>query len=154
MTNHHDPHSEQGALAGEHPGRARNPIVKAHDLAWLEFEKPDLERAEVFAHAFGFSTALRTRDEDALLSHTQVTAAGTVGRPDVRCHRHRRGAARLGRRAAGKELTEALRGIGGVHGIEVEIDDGSIVATATIEPAVVKATLDQYTIRWTVTVLP
>jgi catechol 2,3-dioxygenase-like lactoylglutathione lyase family enzyme len=67
MTDHHDPHSglhsEQDALAGEHPGRARNPIVKVYDLAWLEFEKPDLERAEVFAHAFGFSTALRTRDE-------------------------------------------------------------------------------------------
>jgi hypothetical protein len=67
MTDHHDPHSglhsEQGALADEHPGRARNPTVKARDLAWLEFEKPDLEQAEVFAHAFGFSTALRTRDE-------------------------------------------------------------------------------------------
>src|SRR5438876_12303947 len=67
MIDHHDPHSglhsEQGALPGEHPGRARNPIVKVHDLAWLEFEKPDLERAEVFAHAFGFSMALRTWDE-------------------------------------------------------------------------------------------
>ena len=46
MNDHHDSHtglhSEQGALAGEHPGRATNPIVKVHDLAWLEFEKPDL----------------------------------------------------------------------------------------------------------------
>lgn len=56
-------HSEDGAQAGEHPGRARDPIVKVHDLAWLEFEKPDLERAEVFAHAFGFATSLRTADE-------------------------------------------------------------------------------------------
>ena len=56
-------HSEQGALAGEHPGRARDPTVKVHDLAWLEFAKPDLDRAEAFAHAFGFSTSLRTANE-------------------------------------------------------------------------------------------
>ena len=66
MSDHHDPHaglhSEQGGLSGEHPGRAKNPVVKVHDLAWLEFEKPNLDRAEAFAHAFGFSTALRTPD--------------------------------------------------------------------------------------------
>jgi catechol 2,3-dioxygenase-like lactoylglutathione lyase family enzyme len=56
-------HSDQGALAGEHPGRAREPIVKVHDLAWLELAKPDVDRAEAFAHAFGFSTSLRTADE-------------------------------------------------------------------------------------------
>jgi hypothetical protein len=60
---HNDLHGEQGGLRGEHPGRARNPVTKVHDLAWLEFEKPDLDRAEVFAHAFGFTTALRTADE-------------------------------------------------------------------------------------------
>ncbi len=67
MTDHRDPHtglhSQQGALPDEHRGRAANPIVKVHDLAWLEFEKPDLERAERFAHAFGFATAARTPDE-------------------------------------------------------------------------------------------
>ena len=67
MTSHHgthnDLHSEQGGLRGEHPGRARNPVVKVHDLAWLEFEKPDLDRAERFAHAFGFTTAARTPEE-------------------------------------------------------------------------------------------
>jgi hypothetical protein len=66
MSDHHDPHtglhSEQGGLSGEHPGRAKNPVIKVHDLAWLEFEKPNLDRAEAFAHAFGFSTALRTPD--------------------------------------------------------------------------------------------
>ncbi|WP_158852145.1 VOC family protein [Saccharothrix deserti] len=76
MTNHRDPHaglhSEQGALRGEHPGRAANPIVKVHDLAWLEFEKPDLRGAEVFAHAFGFATSLRTSDE----LHLRGTDAG------------------------------------------------------------------------------
>src|SRR5207342_3857077 len=56
-------HSEQGALAGEHPGRAVNPVIKVHDLALLEFEKPDLERAELFARAFGLHTAMRTPDE-------------------------------------------------------------------------------------------
>jgi hypothetical protein len=57
MIDQHDPHSDlhgdRGALAGEHPGRAANPIVKVHDLAWLEFLKPDLGKAETFAHAFG-----------------------------------------------------------------------------------------------------
>ena len=35
MSTHHthsDLHSEHGALAGEHPGRARNPVVKVRDL--------------------------------------------------------------------------------------------------------------------------
>ena len=66
MINQHDPHtglhSERGARPGEHPGRARDPIVKVHDLAWVEFERPDLERAESFARAFGFTTSLRTPD--------------------------------------------------------------------------------------------
>ncbi|PRC60794.1 2,3-dihydroxybiphenyl 1,2-dioxygenase, partial [Mycobacterium sp. ITM-2017-0098] len=46
------------------PGSApRNPVIKVQDIAWLEIEKPDLLRAEAFAQAFGFSTALRTDDE-------------------------------------------------------------------------------------------
>ena len=57
---HKDLHSEQGALPGEHPGRSRNPVIKVLDLAWLEFEKPDLTRAEAFARAFGFRTARTT----------------------------------------------------------------------------------------------
>jgi catechol 2,3-dioxygenase-like lactoylglutathione lyase family enzyme len=67
VNDHHDPHtglhSEQGGLSGEHPGRAKNPVIKVRDLAWLEFEKRNLDRAEAFAHAFGFSTALRTPGE-------------------------------------------------------------------------------------------
>jgi len=62
-TAHQDLHSEHGARKGEHPGRSRNPVIKVHDLAWLEFEKPDLSRAEAFAHAFGFATVLRTDSE-------------------------------------------------------------------------------------------
>jgi len=69
---HKDLHSEHGARHGEHPGRARNPIIKIQDLAWLEFEKPDLTRAEAFARAFGFQTALRTPTE----LHLRGTDAG------------------------------------------------------------------------------
>ncbi|MDG4667252.1 VOC family protein [Mycobacterium sp. 236(2023)] len=70
---HHDLHSEGGALHGEHPGRGRNPLIKVADIAWLEFEKPDLLRAEAFARAFGFQTALRTPDE----IHLRGTRAGS-----------------------------------------------------------------------------
>jgi Glyoxalase/Bleomycin resistance protein/Dioxygenase superfamily len=60
---HNELHSEQGARKGEHCGRSRNPVIKVADIAWLEFEKPDLQRAEAFALAFGFATSLRTDDE-------------------------------------------------------------------------------------------
>lgn len=60
---HNELHSDQGALRGEHPGRSRNPVIKVADLAWLEFDKPDLDRAEEFARAFGFQTAARSLDE-------------------------------------------------------------------------------------------
>ncbi|WP_328350249.1 VOC family protein [Mycobacterium sp. NBC_00419] len=63
---HNELHSDQGALRGEHPGRSRNPVIKVAGLAWLEFEKPDLTRAEAFARAFGFDVAHRTADELAL----------------------------------------------------------------------------------------
>ncbi|WUD70547.1 VOC family protein [Streptomyces sp. NBC_00510] len=62
-TAHQDLHSEQGALRGEHLGRSLNPVIKVADLAWLEFEKPDLDRAEVFARDFGFAIAARTERE-------------------------------------------------------------------------------------------
>jgi hypothetical protein len=57
------PHSGQGARKGEHPGRSANPVIKVVDLAWLEFEKPDLVRAEAFSQAFGFTTVSRSSDE-------------------------------------------------------------------------------------------
>lgn len=60
---HNDLHSEQGPRRGEHRGRSRNPVIKVQDLAWLEFQKPDLVRAEAFACAFGFATVVRTDDE-------------------------------------------------------------------------------------------
>jgi len=60
---HNELHSEQGGRDGEHCGRSRNPVIKIADIAWLEFEKPDLARAETFARAFGFAIAARTDDE-------------------------------------------------------------------------------------------
>src|SRR3954462_3825733 len=70
MRNHHliavdghaDLYSEHGPNRGEHSGRAINPTIKITDLAWLEFEKPDLARAETFARAFGFAIAAREPD--------------------------------------------------------------------------------------------
>ena len=38
-------------------------MIKVEDLAWLEFEKPDLDAAERFAHDFGFTTAHRDDTE-------------------------------------------------------------------------------------------
>jgi hypothetical protein len=70
---HNELHSEDGARKGEHTGRSANPVIKVADIAWLEFEKPDLVRAEAFAHAFGFATALRTQ-EQLLLRGTDAGA--------------------------------------------------------------------------------
>jgi catechol 2,3-dioxygenase-like lactoylglutathione lyase family enzyme len=60
---HSNLHSERGALRAEHTGRAKNPVIKVVGLAWLEFRKPDLQRAETFARDFGFEPSLRTPDE-------------------------------------------------------------------------------------------
>ena len=57
---HADLHAEQGAIRGDRADRHANPVIKVLDLAWLEFEKPDLDRAERFAHDFGFTTVART----------------------------------------------------------------------------------------------
>ena len=69
---HRNLHSERGALAGEHSGRSPNPIIRVQDIAWLEFDKPDLVRAEAFARAFGFGIALRDPKE----LHLRGTQAG------------------------------------------------------------------------------
>src|SRR5262245_59028273 len=72
-TAHEDLHSEQGAVRGDRPARARNPVIKVEDLAWLEFEKPDLDAAERFAHDFGFATAYR----DGAELHLRGTLPGS-----------------------------------------------------------------------------
>ena len=73
---HRSLHSETGGLRGEHPGRSRNPLVKVAGLAWLEFEKPDLDRAERFGTDFGFTVADRTPET--------VLLRGQIGRASCR----------------------------------------------------------------------
>lgn len=80
---HKNMHVDQGALPGEHPGRARQPTIKVDDIAWLEFTKPDLVKAEAFAVAFGFTVSLRTPDEVHLRS-TQSGAPSVIIRRSTR----------------------------------------------------------------------
>jgi hypothetical protein len=70
---HTDMHSDQGARQGEHLGRSRDPIIKVHDIAWLEFEKPDLVRAEAFSRAFGYFPL--ARDQRAQYHRTGTVAS-------------------------------------------------------------------------------
>jgi catechol 2,3-dioxygenase-like lactoylglutathione lyase family enzyme len=77
---HRSLHSETGARPGEHPGRARNPLVKAVRLAWLEFEKPDLARAERFLTDFGFTVTDRTPEALVLRGHWAGTPSLVVRR--------------------------------------------------------------------------
>ncbi|MGW0035191.1 VOC family protein [Gordonia sp. NPDC003376] len=67
-------HSDEGALRGERADRDPDPVIKAVDLAWLEFEKPDLNRAERFARDFGFGIAYRTQTE----LHLRGSRAGSI----------------------------------------------------------------------------
>ncbi|MFB9313478.1 VOC family protein [Nocardioides plantarum] len=60
-----------------------NPVIKVQDIAWLEFEKPDLAAAEVFARAFGFTPVHRTAGE--------LTLRGSL--PGAPCVIIRKGAA-------------------------------------------------------------
>ena len=76
---HRSLHSETGARPGEHPGYPGNPLVKVAGLAWLEFEKPDLDRAGRFGTDFGFTVAGRT-PETLVLRGRQAAAACLVVR--------------------------------------------------------------------------
>ncbi|MBV9383204.1 MAG: VOC family protein [Streptosporangiaceae bacterium] len=73
-------HSEAGGLPGEHPGRSRNPLVKVAGLAWLEFEKPDLDRAGRFGADFGFTVADRTPETLLLRGRWASTACLVIRR--------------------------------------------------------------------------
>ena len=107
-----DPHrslrSETGALAGEHPGRSKDPLIKVAGLAWLEFEKPDLEAAERFYTDFGFTVADRT-PETLLLRGRWAGPAGLV----VRRGPHARFAGAAYRAPARDDLDRLARGTGG-----------------------------------------
>jgi catechol 2,3-dioxygenase-like lactoylglutathione lyase family enzyme len=76
---HRSLHSEAGARPGEHPGRSKDPLVKVAGLAWLEFEKPDLDRAGRFGADFGFTVADRT-PQTLVLRGRQAAAACLVVR--------------------------------------------------------------------------
>jgi catechol 2,3-dioxygenase-like lactoylglutathione lyase family enzyme len=73
---HRSLHSETGARPGEHSGRSKNPLVKVAGLAWLEFEKPDLDRAGRFGADFGFTVADQT--PDTLLLRGRQASTGCV----------------------------------------------------------------------------
>src|SRR4029077_4042290 len=77
---HRSLHSETGARPGEHRGRSGNPLVKVAGLAWLEFEKPDLDRAERFGTDFGFTVADRTPDALVLRGRQAGSACLVVRR--------------------------------------------------------------------------
>ncbi len=98
---HKGQHSERGALPGEHKGRSRNPVIKVLDIAWLEFEKPDLTRAAAFARAFGFQTAQHGAEE----LQFRGSAAGT---PCV-IVRHGRGARFAGMAFRAHDEVDVLR---------------------------------------------
>ena len=105
---HRSLHSETGALPGEHPGRSGNPLVKVAGLAWLEFEKPDLDRAERFGTDFGFTVADRT-PETLLLRGRQAGAGCLV----IRRGPQPRFAGAAFQAAARDDLDRLARGTGG-----------------------------------------
>ena len=100
-------HSEDGALPGEHPGRSRNPLVKVAGLAWLEFEKPDLDRAERFMTDFGFTVADRMPDTLLLRGRQATAVPGHPARPAGPVHRA------VFQAAAREDLDRLARGTGG-----------------------------------------
>jgi catechol 2,3-dioxygenase-like lactoylglutathione lyase family enzyme len=77
---HRSLHSETGGLPGEHPGRSHNPLIKVVGLAWLEFEKTDLTRAERFLVDFGFTVTDRTPEALVLRGHWAGTPSLVVRR--------------------------------------------------------------------------
>jgi catechol 2,3-dioxygenase-like lactoylglutathione lyase family enzyme len=105
---HRSLHSETGARPGEHPGRSGNPLVKVSGLAWLAFEKPDLDRAERFYTDFGFTVADRT-PETLLLRGRQASTACLVVRRGPRA----RFVGPAFQAAARDDLDRLARGTGG-----------------------------------------
>jgi catechol 2,3-dioxygenase-like lactoylglutathione lyase family enzyme len=105
---HRSLHSQDSALPGEHPGRSRNPLVKVSGLAWLEFERPDLARAERFGADFGFTVADRTPEALLLRGRWASTACLAIRRgPRARF------AGVAFQAAAGDDLDRLARGTGG-----------------------------------------
>ncbi|MFC7449099.1 VOC family protein [Rhodococcus daqingensis] len=121
------------AAAGTN-GRARasDPVIRVEDLAWVEMEKPDLDAAERFTHAFGFATAVRTPQE----LHLRGTLPGPACLIIRRGRRARfvapvyRASSRTDLERLARALDGAVRplaGPGGGYGIDVHDPSGSLV---------------------------
>lgn len=129
---HKDLHSEAGSLRGEHPGRAKNPVIKVDGLAWIDYAKPDLAVAQRFGSDFGFTTSYVDRDWLHLRgSRAQDTPAVIVRRGPAafvglafRAHDH----ADLQRlaRATGREVTPLPESLGG-HCVDLVDPSGHAV---------------------------
>jgi catechol 2,3-dioxygenase-like lactoylglutathione lyase family enzyme len=126
---HRDLHSETGALRGEHPGRGRDPVIKVADLAWLEFRKPDLDRAAAFARDFGFAVAACTADTLHLRGTFRAAPCVVIRRG--RTARFLRAAFRAAERADLDRLSRVtdrpvreLREYGGGHVVDVTDPSG------------------------------
>jgi hypothetical protein len=122
VAEHKDLHSQEGALPGEHPGRAANPTTKVTGLAWLEFEKPDLNRSERFALDFGLGVHART--DNAL-----YLRAAREGSPCVVIRRGHRPSF-LGpvfQAADARDLDRLARAAGGTVEARHELGSGSVV---------------------------
>jgi len=105
---HRSLHSDIGALLGEHPGRSASPLIKVAGLAWLEFEKPDLGRAERFLADFGFTVADRTPEMLLLRGRWAGTACLVVRRGQ-----HSRFAGTAFQADSRDDLDRLARGTGG-----------------------------------------
>ena len=90
------------------PRAVGQPLVKVAGLAWLEFEKPDLDGAERFGTDFGFTVAGRTR-QTLLLRGRRAAAACLVVRRGPRP----RFAGATFTAAARDDLDRLARGTGG-----------------------------------------
>jgi len=133
VTAHKDVHSERGASPGEHPGRAKNPVIKVRGLAWLEFEKQDLDRTELFARDFGFAVHSRTPDELWLRGAREAAPCLVVRRaPESRFvgvafeAADRADLERLARSTGG--TVDALVQEGGGHGVHLTDPTGMAVS--------------------------
>jgi catechol 2,3-dioxygenase-like lactoylglutathione lyase family enzyme len=105
---HRSLHSETGARPGEHPGRSKNPRIKVAGLAWLEFEKPDLERAGRFLADFGFTVVEQTPQELVLRGRQARAGCLVVSRGPAS-----RFAGATFAAAAREDLDRLARGTGG-----------------------------------------
>jgi hypothetical protein len=70
----------RGPCLASIPGRSADPLIKVAGLAWLEFEKPDLEAAERFLTDVGFTVADRAPEMLLLRGRWAGTACLVVRR--------------------------------------------------------------------------